>query len=184
VDRRRITHPAEWIEPRREAQVFRRILVALDGSDAARAAFVFAGDWARHFDSQLWFIQLSDESHRRRREIVTDIGERGRQRANHFSVSGATRGQRNQQLVSGIAEAALTFGADMIIVGLDGRRLGRTRFSESVREQLTAATNVPVLMAPKHCAGPTAEEAPRQSAIALGPVPSEPVGVEAVLTGV
>ena len=86
--------------------MFRRILVALDGSDAARAAFVFAGDWARHFDSQLWFIQLSDESHRRRREIVTDIRRRGRQRANHFAVSGVTRGQRNQQLVNGIAEAA------------------------------------------------------------------------------
>ncbi len=164
--------------------MFRRILVALDGSDAARAAFVFAGDWARQFDSQLWFIQLTDESHRRRREIVTDVGRRGRQRANHFSVSGATRGLRNQQLVSGIAEAALTFGADMIIVGLDARRLGRTRFSDSVREQLTAATNVPVLMAPKHCAAPVPERAGQHSAIALGPVPSRPVTAEAVLTGV
>jgi nucleotide-binding universal stress UspA family protein len=164
--------------------VFRRILVALDGSDAARAAFVFANDWARHFDSELWFIQLTDESHRRRREIVTDVSRRGRRRANHFSVSGATRGLRNQQLVSGIAEAASTFGADMIIVGLDGRRLGRTRFSESVREQLTSATNVPVLMAPKHCASPAPERAHQKRAIALGPVPSEPDVVEAVLTGV
>ena len=32
-------------------------------------------------------------------------------------VSGATRGARNQQLVSGIAEAAETFGADLIVVG-------------------------------------------------------------------
>jgi len=120
VERRRTTHPGEWFQARREAQVYRKILVALDGSDAARAAFVFASDWARHFDSVLWFIQLTDESHGTRREIVTDVSRRGRQVANHFSVRGATRGQRNQQLVSGIAEAALTFGADMIIVPPSG----------------------------------------------------------------
>lgn len=164
--------------------MFRRILVALDDSEAARAAFVFAGDWARQFDSKLWFIQLTDEAHRRRREILTDVGERGRQRANHFSVGGATRGLRNQQLVNGIAEAAQTFGADMIIVGLDGRRLGRRRFSESVREQLTAATHVPVLIAPKQCASPTSEGERHPNAIALGPAPSEPVLAEPVLTHV
>lgn len=160
--------------------MYRKILVALDGSDAARAGFVFASDWARHFDSVLWFIQLTDESHRPRREIVTDVSRRGRQRANHFSVSGATQGQRNQQLVSGIAEAALTFGADMIIVGLDARRLGRARFAGSVREQLTAATNVPVLMAPKHCVVriPTGERP--ESAIALGPAPRGPVRTDTV----
>src|ERR1700753_3302476 len=61
VERRSITHQAESTEPRREAPVYRKILVALDGSDAARAAFVFASDWARHFDSELWFIQLTQE---------------------------------------------------------------------------------------------------------------------------
>jgi nucleotide-binding universal stress UspA family protein len=172
VGRRRLTHAAELTERRREAQVYRKILVALDGSDAARAAFVFASDWARHFGAELWFIQLTEESHGPRREIVTDVSRRGRQAANHFAVSGVTRGRRNQQLVRGIAEAASTFGADMIIVGLEGRRLGRARFAESVRERLMAATNVPVLIAPKHCVAriPAAER--HQSAIALGPAPS------------
>ena len=164
--------------------MYRKILVALDGSDAARAAFVFASDWARHFDSELWFIQLTEESHGPRRDIVTDVSRRGRQRANHFAVSGVTRGRRNQQLVSGIAEAASTFGADMIIVGLEGRRLGRARFAESVREQLTAATNVPVLVAPKHCMAriPAAER--HQSAIALGPAPSGSVLADAAMAHV
>jgi nucleotide-binding universal stress UspA family protein len=162
-------------ERRREAQVYRKILVALDASDAARAAFVFAHDWARHFDSQLWFIQLTEESHGPRREIVTDVRRRGRQRANHFAVSGVTRGQRNQQLVSGIAEAASTFGADMIIVGLEGRRLGRARFTGSVREQLMAATDVPVLVAPKHCVARIPAAKGHSSAIALGPAPSASV---------
>ena len=164
--------------------MFRKILVALDGSDAARAAFAFASDWARHFDSQLWFIQLTAESHRARRDIVTDVSRRGRQRANQFSVSGATRGQRNQQLVSGIVEAAGTFGADLIIVGLDGRRVGRARFAESVRAQLTAATNVPVLVAPKRCVTRIPATDRAESSIALGPGPSEQVKVDAVLAHV
>ena len=49
--------------------MFRRILAALDGSDDTRAAFVFVSDWARQFDSQVWFIQLTEESARRRCEI-------------------------------------------------------------------------------------------------------------------
>jgi len=165
--------------------VFRKVLVALDGSDAARAAFVFASDWARSFDSQLWFIQLTHEAHRARRDIVTDIGRRGRQRANQFAVSGVTRGQRNQQLVSGIVEAADTFGADLIIVGLDGRRLGRARLAESVRAQLTAATDVPVLVAPKPCVTRRTPVADRpERIIALGPGPSEQVKVDAALAHV
>ena len=53
MERQESTHASNWTEPRREAQVFRKILVALDASEAARAAFVFASDWARQFDSQL-----------------------------------------------------------------------------------------------------------------------------------
>ena len=37
-------------------------LVALDGTDAARAAFVFvvAGEWARQIGWQMWCIQLME----------------------------------------------------------------------------------------------------------------------------
>lgn len=152
--------------------MFRRILAVLDGSDAARAAFVFVSDWAREFDSQVWFIQLTEESARRRCEIVTDVSRRGRRVANQFTVSGATVGARNQQLVSGVAEAAQTFGADLIVVGLDRHRLTRNRFTRSVREQLTASTNVPVLIAPRRATGRDAASRPRASAIPLGPASS------------
>jgi K+-sensing histidine kinase KdpD len=164
--------------------VFRRILVALDGSEDARAAFVFVSDWARHFDSQVWFIQLTEESSRRRCEIVTDVAQRGRRMANQFSVSGATRNARNAQLVSGIAEAAETYKADLIVVGLDRRRLERHRFSPSVRAQLTAATSTPVLMAPRRMAARVPEAAPRTVPIALGPVLLAPVMVGAELAHV
>jgi nucleotide-binding universal stress UspA family protein len=167
-----------------EAEVFRRILVALDGSEDARAAFVFVSEWARHFDAKVWFIQLADESSRRRCEIVTDVQRRGRQMANQFTVSGATRAVRNQQLVTGISEAAQAFGADLIVVGLDRHRLARNGLSRNVREQLTAATDVPVLIAPK----PTAVRVPaaprREEAIALGPGRALPVMAGAAMARV
>ena len=95
--------------------------------------------------------------------------------ANQFSVSGATRGARNQQLVSGIAEAAETFGADLIVMGIDRHRLARHRFSRGVREQLTAATDVPVLMAPKPSVARVPAPARRERTIALGPALNVPV---------
>ena len=132
--------------------MFRRILVAIDGSDAARAAFVFASDCARLLDAHVWFIQLTEETSRRRCEMVTDVSRRGRKLANYFTVSGATRGVRNQRLVSGIAEAAETFRADLIVLGFDPGRVAHERFARSVREQLTEATNVPVLITPPRTA--------------------------------
>lgn len=164
--------------------MFRRILVALDGSADARAAFAFVSDWARHFDSKVWFIQLADESSRRRSEIVTDVQRRGRQTANQFTVSGATRGVRNQRLVSGISEAAMTFGADLIVVGLDRHRLARTGLSRNVREQLTAATNVPVMMAPKRTVVRVPVAPRREKAIPLGPVRALPVMAGAAMAHV
>jgi hypothetical protein len=163
------------------AEVFRRVLVAIDESSAARAAFVFVSDLARQFDAQVWFIQLTDESGRRRCGIATDVGRRGRQVANHFSVSGATLGARDHQMVGGIAEAAQAFRADLIVLGFDPGRVARRRFRRSVREQLTKATSVPVLIAPRRV--PTVHQGagdarrhgthdPVRNAIPLGPAGS------------
>jgi nucleotide-binding universal stress UspA family protein len=164
--------------------MFRRILVAIDGSDAARAAFVFATDWARQFDARIWFIQLAEESHSRRCSLRTDVAKRGRQLANSFSVSGATRKARNQQLVSAIAEAAQTYQADLIVLGFDPRRVADDRFNRGVREQLTAATDLPVLVAPPQCApSRVAARAEAHSSvpkpIALGPASEVPAPVPA-----
>ena len=147
--------------------MFKRILVAMDSSDAARAAFVFVSDWARQFDAQVWFIQLTDESARRRCEIVTDVDQRGRQLANQFTIRGATKSARNQQLVNSIVESAQTFRADLVVVGIDRRRLAR-----GVRERLTQATNVPVLIPANPEARSTRAAArPALRAIPVGPAP-------------
>jgi nucleotide-binding universal stress UspA family protein len=167
--------------------MFRRILVAIDGSDAARSAFVFVTDLVRRFDGQVWFIELTDEPSRRRCEVVTDVGDRGRLLANSFTVSGATRGARNHLLVWAIADAAKAYRADVIVLGFDPRRVARRRFTKGVRELLTESTDVPVLVAPPQCV-PTriAErvEAPPTPPlpIALGPVREPASGL--VLAGV
>ncbi len=155
----------------------------MDGSDAARSAFVFVTDWARQFDAKVWFIVLTSESSCRRPQIVTDFRHRGRQLANSFTVSGATRGARNQHLVSAIANAAKVHSADLIILGFNPRRLDRQRFTKGVHELLTATTDVPVLVAPRH-SGPVRAEARMRplTPIALE-APREAVGAELVLTG-
>jgi nucleotide-binding universal stress UspA family protein len=167
-----------------EAEVFRRILVALDGSEDARAAFAFVSDWARHFETKVWFIQLADESSHRRSEMVTDVHRLGRQMANQFTVSGATRGARNQQIVSAISEAATTFGADLIVVGLDRHRLARNGLSRNIREQLTAATDIPVMMAPKRAVVRVPAATRRERAIPLGPGRAVPVMAGAAMAHV
>jgi hypothetical protein len=166
--------------------MFRRILVAMDRSDAARSAFVFVTDWARQFEARTWFIQLAEESQTRRCTVRTDVAARGRQLANSFSVSGATRNARNLQLVSAIAEAAQVYRADLIVLGFDPGRIERHRLGRGVREQLTAATEIPVLVAPslrspsRAAARIDAHSSPRHP-IALGPAleaPRPPVPVK------
>jgi nucleotide-binding universal stress UspA family protein len=135
--------------------MFRRILVAVDGSDAARSAFVFVTDWARQFDARLWFVQLAEESDTRR---------------------------RNLQLASAIADAAQSYRADLIVLGVDSRRIARHRLGRGVREHLTAATDLPVLVAPPERAPSRGEaraaanSSPRRIALGAPPVaPSTPV---------
>ncbi len=156
------------------AEVFRRILVAMDGSAAARSAFVFVTNWVRQFDTEVWFIVLTDENSRRGSELVTDVPDRGRQLSNTFTVSGATRGARNVQLASGIAEAAKAYRADLIVVGFDPGRMAGQRFTKGVRELLTAATRLPVLEipqtpAPKTQAARCGAQSRLAEPIALGP---------------
>jgi hypothetical protein len=151
--------------------MFRRILVVLDDSDAARAAFVFATDWVRQIGAEVWFIVLTDESSRRKCELISDVRHCGRLPSNSFTVSGATRRARNFQLASGIADAAGAYRADLIVLGLDPQRLTRQRFTKGVRELLAGATDLPVLLAPQK-SRPTRVPASRKALapIALGPV--------------
>jgi len=160
----------------------RRVLVAIDGSDSARAAFVFITDWAREVDARAWFIQLTKESSRCRRTLSTDVHRRGRRLANSFTVSGATLSARNKQVASAITDAAHTYRADLIVLGFDPRRMANHGRTAGLLDLVSQATELPVLVAP-HSYKPAS--APRPSAdvsyaVALGPVAAAPADTRLV----
>lgn len=152
--------------------MFRRILVAMDSSEAAQSAFVFVTEWARSFDAKVWFIQLAAESPQRHCSVATDVQHRGRRTANTFTVSGATRRARTRQLVHTVADAATTYRADVLVLGFDHHRMTQGSLSRSLREQLYEETSIPVLVAPPRKAPRAVEPPAPQPAIALGPGPS------------
>ena len=47
-----------------------------------------------------------------------------------------------------VAEAALEFGADAIVLGLSPERLAYHRLAGGLRDELTAATDLPILVVP------------------------------------
>jgi nucleotide-binding universal stress UspA family protein len=95
---------------------FHRLLVAVDGTDAAEAADAVATEWAQSFGGEVRRLEMA--------------------------------GARNDAVVHEIAEAASAFGADVIVLGCDRRRLSRHRLAHSLRERLARATELPVLIAP------------------------------------
>jgi nucleotide-binding universal stress UspA family protein len=95
---------------------FQRLLVAVDGTDAAAGAEGVAREWAQKFGGVVRQTELS--------------------------------GARNEAVVREVANAAVAFGADVIVLGCDRRRLARHRLGHSLREALTRATDLPVLVVP------------------------------------
>jgi nucleotide-binding universal stress UspA family protein len=95
---------------------FHRLLVAVDGTDAAAEAEGLAREWAQKFGGVVRRMELS--------------------------------GARYDVVVREVADAAVAFGADVIVLGCDRRRLARHRLGHSLRETLTRATDLPVLVVP------------------------------------
>ncbi|HEY1830990.1 MAG TPA: hypothetical protein VGG38_12180 [Acidimicrobiales bacterium] len=69
------------------------------------------------------------------------------------SGEGGRRNARDQQVAAHVAGAAAAVGADVIVLGLDRRRLEHHRFSPSLRERLTESAPVPVLVPPASPSG-------------------------------
>jgi nucleotide-binding universal stress UspA family protein len=129
-------------------EVFRRILVAVDGSRAGRTADIFATKLADQFGAATFVVQFTEASGRRSggQESVIDQPEQGNLQRSELRVCAYTRAALDHQLVCGVAKVADDLGADLIVLGLDRRRLSHRHFSRSVREQLTRATELPVMI--------------------------------------
>jgi nucleotide-binding universal stress UspA family protein len=127
---------------------FRRMLVAIDESQAAEAAVALVAEWVDGPGADVCFIQVREARKQRRSGAGSDADVTPAEPAFRLVVGAPTLGARNRQLVHGIAEAAERFGADVIVLGLDRTRLAGHRFATSLREQIMRATDVPVLVAP------------------------------------
>jgi nucleotide-binding universal stress UspA family protein len=130
------------------------MLVVLDGSADAEAASVFVEGATGRFGTVASFVEVAEQTARHRGERLARRIRNGRH-ATTCLVSGPTQGARNRLLAGRIAEAARQSGADLIVLGVDHRRLAHHRLAASLRSRLAAATDLPVLMAPPAASGGT-----------------------------
>lgn len=126
---------------------FRRMLVVIDESPSAEAAVGLVVEWVDGPGADVRFVQVAEERKRRRSSVEPGAGPLAVESAHHLVIGAPTLGGRNRQLVHGIAAAARDFGADVIVLGFDRRRLAGHRLAASLREQVMRATDVPVLVA-------------------------------------
>jgi nucleotide-binding universal stress UspA family protein len=127
---------------------------AATGADAGRAAFAVAREWTVAFGTDVCAMEVSEQ--RDRRQPRGHTGAAGDLRladataapARRVEVHGWTLGGRTRHLASEIAAAAEACGADVIVLGVNRRRLARRHLTPSLRDQLTSATALPVLVTP------------------------------------
>jgi nucleotide-binding universal stress UspA family protein len=137
-----------------------RALVVTDRSgtaaraDAARAAFALGRDWTVTFGADVCAMEVCEHHDRHQPRVHHDAaGDHGpaganATRARRVEVHGWTLGARTRRLASAITAAAERCGADVIVLGMDRRRMARRHLIPSLRDQLTSATALPVLVAP------------------------------------
>jgi nucleotide-binding universal stress UspA family protein len=131
--------------------VFHRLLVVLDGSEAAGGARELAHDWAGSFGAETRFVTIEERPARRAPGGAAPGA--GADASARLTAGDHTLHARNRTLVAGIAAAVEDFGADLIVLGCDHRRLAKHRVGASLRERLARATELPVIVAPVRAAG-------------------------------
>lgn len=136
--------------------MFEQILLAIDDSPASEMATAFAGAVATHGQGRVHVFHVNeylvsgrgvtlstrDEARSLVAIAVQQLADAG------VSADGSAVVASYRQVSNCIAEAALTRGADVIVLGSRRqRRLGRL-FSPRVRERTTRLSLLPVLTAP------------------------------------
>jgi hypothetical protein len=96
------------------------------GAKAGRAAAAVAREWADTFGGDVATLELSETRDLR-----------------HWTL-----GARSHRLAEEIAVAAEARDADVIVLGIDRRRIAKRHIAPSLRAQLTRETALPVLVAP------------------------------------
>ncbi|MBN3752267.1 universal stress protein [Paraburkholderia sp. Tr-20389] len=158
--------------------MYKRILIALDGSDTASRALDIALDLAAEHGAQvlpLYVIDvpviaydvpgfdpsiIRDAFEEEGKRIASDASARIARR----SIAGAPRvvevAPPGEDVAHRINEMASEWHADLIVMGTHGRRGFRRMVLGSVAERVLRGATCPVLMIPARTVGLTSEAAP------------------------
>ncbi len=136
--------------------MFTRILLAVDGTDSGDVAVSFTAALAREFGAQVRVVHVNEllvggrgfamETELQAMEIVdTAVGHL---RGSGVLADGVHYLANVFTLDDRIAEAAVEWGADVIVFGSKRRRWFPRLAGRGLRERVTALTGLPTLVAP------------------------------------
>ncbi|KAA0999027.1 universal stress protein [Paraburkholderia panacisoli] len=160
--------------------MYKRILVAIDGSETAEHAFDSALQLARDSDAQLQPLYvvanplLAYDAYGYDPKILRDACvEEGQRlmadalaRMRHENVAGVPRivdvAPIGEDIPERIRTSANEFNADLLVLGTHGRRGFKRLFLGSVAERVVRSASLPVLLVPSQHAQSAVTEATRR----------------------
>jgi nucleotide-binding universal stress UspA family protein len=161
--------------------MYKRILVAIDGSETSEHAFDTALQLARDNDAQLQPLYIVDNPLMAYdasgydptilRDAFVEEGQRlladALARMKRENVAGAPRivdvAPVGEDISERIRTSANEFNADLLVLGTHGRRGFKRLFLGSVAERVVRSASLPVLLVPSRQAQTTVSDAARPS---------------------
>jgi nucleotide-binding universal stress UspA family protein len=161
--------------------MYKRILVAIDGSETSEHAFDTALQLARDNDAQLQPLYVVDNPLMAYdasgydptilRDAFVEEGQRlladALARMKHENVAGAPRivdvAPVGEDISERIRTSANEFNADLLVLGTHGRRGFKRLFLGSVAERVVRSASLPVLLVPSRQAQTIVADAARPS---------------------
>ena len=142
--------------------MYKRIMVAIDGSDTAQRGLKHAIDLARDQKARLAIIQVIDvviaraargyrmayiESEREHaRDVTSKALDAARAAGVEAEVQTPEIERDGQHVTDAIVDAARAWQADLLVIGTHGQRGWRHLLLGSVAEGIVRAANTPVLL--------------------------------------
>jgi nucleotide-binding universal stress UspA family protein len=164
--------------------MYKRILVAIDGSETSEHAFDTALQLARDSDAQLQPLYVVDNplmaydafgyDPTNLRDAFVEEGKRlladALARMKHENVAGVPRivdvAPVGEDISERIRISANEFNADLLVLGTHGRRGFKRLFLGSVAERVMRSASLPVLLVPSRQTQATVADKPGQTEVA------------------
>ncbi len=130
--------------------MYKKIMVAVDGSETAKQALAEAENIANSYNATLCIVHSKASDTETDEKRGADLLEQASSSVNTLSLETRLLKAEIEYGLNGIAEAiaaaALDWGADLLVVGTSNRRGLERFFIGSVAEQLVAKVNTSILL--------------------------------------